>query len=367
MVGAIEKTIFMKGLIAAGGRGTRLRPITYSLNKHLFPLAGKPLLAHAIEKMAAAGIREIAINVNPGDTEIAKTLGDGSQFGVSLTYLEQEGGPRGVGHIVMNAQKWIGDEPFIFYLGDNVTLGPLQPLVERFEKEKLDCLLALSRVSNPSQFGVPEIQDGKIVRVVEKPQTPPSPFAVTGIYLYQPSVFDAASRIQPSARGEYEISDIHTELINQGRAVGFEEVTGWWRDTGTPDDLLETNALLLEQMSGTLISPDATIEDGARIEGTVCIGAGTHVSAGTVIQGPAWIGENCVLTNANVGPGTSIGSRSRLERSSVERSLLMDDAEVRGACALTNSIIGRGTRISCGTSIPTPVRLLLGDHGVIEW
>ena len=359
----------MKGLIAAGGKGTRLRPITYSLNKHLFPLAGKPLLQHAIEKMAAAGITDIAINVNPGEAEIQKVLGDGSQFGVHLTYLEQEGGPRGVGHIVMNAKEWIGNEPFIFYLGDNVTLGPLTDLVAKFERERLDCLLALSRMPNLSQFGVPEIKDGRIVRVVEKPKDPPSPFAVTGIYLYRPCVFEASERIVPSARGEYEISDIHTELINQGRNVGFEEVTGWWRDTGTPEDLLETNKLLLEQMTQPEISPDAVIEPGAVIEGLVSIGAGTRVSSNSVIRGPVLIGERCIVQNSQIDPGVSIGSGVSLDGIHLERSLVMDQATLRGAGTIKNSIIGRSSRVSfTRNGSPDHVAtFLLGDHGVVEW
>ncbi len=359
----------MKGLIAAGGKGTRLRPITYSLNKHLFPLAGKPLLQHAIEKMAAAGITDIAINVNPGETEIQKVLGDGSRFGVRLAYLEQEGGPRGVGHIVMNAKDWIQNEPFVFYLGDNVTLGPLTALVEKFEREQLDCLLALSRMPNLSQFGVPEIKDGRIVRVIEKPKDPPSPFAVTGIYLYRPTVFDAANRISPSARGEYEISDIHSEMITQGRNVGFEEVTGWWRDTGTPEDLLETNALLLAQMGQSAISPEAVIESGATIEGLVTIGAGSRVNQDSVIRGPAWIGDNCTITKTNIGPGTSIGSHVALDHVSLERSLVMDDVDIHGAGSIKDSIIGRSSRISFAKNGESHhvARFLLGDHGVVEW
>lgn len=359
----------MKGLIAAGGKGTRLRPITYSLNKHLFPLAGRPLLEHAIRKMAVEGIREIAINVNPGETEIQKVLGDGSRFGVTLTYLEQEGGPRGVGHIVMNAKEWIAGEPFVFYLGDNVTLGPLTSLIEKFERERLDCLLALSRMPNLSQFGVPEIQDGRIIRVVEKPKDPPSPFAVTGIYLYRPTVFEAAERIVPSARGEYEISDIHSELIAQGRNVGFEEVTGWWRDTGTPEDLLETNALLLEQMQGAEISPKAMIEPGARIHGLVSIGAKTRIGANTIINGPAWIGEGCRITDAEIGSGTSVGDDVTLDGIFLARSLVMDKAEIRGKGAIRDSIVGRSSRVSFAGMEATrsTAKLLLGDHGVVEY
>jgi glucose-1-phosphate thymidylyltransferase len=356
----------MKGLIAAGGRATRLRPITHAINKHLIPLAGMPLIEHAIRKMADAGIKEIAININPGDTEIPKALGDGSRFGVQLTFLEQEGGPRGVGHIPMNAKPWIGNESFVFYLGDNITLGPITHLVERFERENLDCLLALARVDEPNRFGVPELKDGRIVRVLEKPENPPSPYAVTGIYIYRPTMFEAADVITPSARGEYEISDIHTVMIEQGKNVGYEEVTGWWLDTGKPEDLLKGNKLLLEQVTQHVISPDAIIAPDVRIEGSVSIGRGTRVSAGSAIIGPAWIGEDCVITNAEVGPGASLGSRVTLEGVSVRDSLVMDDAALTGSFKVRDSIIGRFSRISGAVSTPDASRFLVGDHGVVE-
>lgn len=356
----------MKGLIAAGGRATRLRPITHAINKHLLPLAGKPLIEYAIEKMAEAGITEIAININPGETEIPKALGDGSRFGVALTYLEQTGGPQGVGHIVRNARSWVGDDSFVFYLGDNIVLGSLVPLVERFKREALDCLLALARVEHPNQFGVPEMQDGRIVRVLEKPANPPSPYAVTGIYVYGSAVFAAADTIVPSARGEYEISDIHTHLIEQGKNVGHEEVTGWWMDTGRPEDLLKGNALLLAQMPNPMISPEAIVEPGAQIEGIVSIGRGSRISAGSIIRGPVYIGDDCQVTDAIVGPHVAIGSRVRLERVSLSSSLIMDDAVLALGAEVHDSIIGRFSRVmSHGNALKTS-RFLLGDHGVVE-
>jgi glucose-1-phosphate thymidylyltransferase len=357
----------MKGLIAAGGRATRLRPITHTVNKHLIPLANKPLIEYAIEKMADAGITDIAININPGDTEMPAALGDGSRWGVKLTFIEQTGGPKGVGHIVLNAKEWVGNEPFVFYLGDNIVLGAIKPLVERFNNEKLDCLLALSRVQDPNLFGVPEIKDGRIIRVLEKPENPPSPYAVTGIYIYQPCVFDAGAIISPSARGEYEISDIHTKLIEQGKNVGYEEVTGWWKDTGKPEDMLEGNALLLAQMPNPTVSPDVVIEPGAQIDGTVSIGRGTRVSAGCIITGPVSIGEDCVLTDAVIGPDVALGPRARISGAGMKRSLVMDDATITGPCQIADSIIARFARISAKDgSNREASRFLLGDHGVVE-
>lgn len=339
----------IKGLIAAGGRGTRLRPLTHAINKHLLPLANKPLITYAIEKMAAVGIREIAINTNPGDTDMATALGDGSRWGVQLTFLEQQGGPQGVGHIVKNAEAWIGDAPFVFYLGDNVMLGSLEPLVNRFQHEKLDCLLALARVPNLSQFGVPELKDGRIVRVLEKPAEPPSPFAVTGIYLYTSAVFQAARTITPSARGEYEISDIHTELIRAGKHVGYEEITGLWMDTGRPEDLLRANRLLLEQQ-GSVVAVHPT----------------ASVSADTVLHGPLSIGANAVVTASILGPGTAIGSGARIHNAHITESLILENASVEGA-KISSSIIGRAAHIRARNPIAEPARLLLSDQGVVEW
>ena len=357
----------MKGLIAAGGHATRLRPITHTVNKHLIPLANKPLIEYAIEKMVEAGIMDIAVNINPGDKDMPKLLGDGRRWGVRVTCLEQQGGPKGLAHIVMNAKEWIGDEPFVFYLGDNIVLGSLRPLVERFEREGLDCLLSLARVSDPRQFGVPEIQDGRIVRVDEKPSNPASPFAVTGIYIYTPSIFEAAEKLQPSARGEYEISDAHTALIHAGKQVGFEEVTGWWKDTGKPEDLLEGNALLLAQMKNPEVSPDAVVEAGARIEGPVSIGRGSRVSAGCVMTGPVAIGEDCVLTDAVIGPNVAIDSGVSLTDVEIENSIIMQQSTIHGPCRITDSIIARHARIHVHhDATRTSSRFLLGDHGVVE-
>src|SRR3989344_1053386 len=357
----------MKGLIAAGGHATRLRPITHTVNKHLIPLANKPLIEYAIEKMVEAGITDIAVNINPGDKDMEKTLGDGSRWGVHVTYLEQQGGPRGVAHTILNAKEWIGDTSFVFYLGDNIMLGPLMPLIERFKKEQLDCLLSLARVDDPRRFCVPEIHNGRIVRVLEKPSDPPSPYAVTGIYIYNPCVFDAAAGLQPSARCEYEISEAHTVLIEMGKNVGYEEITGWWKDTGKPEDLLEGNALLLAQMKDPQISSEAAIDQGTRIEGHVSIGRGARVSAGCVIMGPVAIGDDCTLTNALIGPNVAIDSGVSLTDVEIENSIIMQQSTIHGPCRITDSIIARHARIHVHhDATRTSSRFLLGDHGVVE-
>lgn len=358
----------MKALITAGGRATRLRPITHTINKHLIPLANKPMIEHAIEKVQECGITEIAININPGETELQKVLGDGSRLGVNITYIEQKGGPKGLAHIIANASEWLGDEPFIFYLGDNIILSSIKNLVARFNNEELDCLLALSKVEDPQRFGVPEMHDGRITRIVEKPKDPPSDFAVTGIYIYKPCILRAVKDIRPSERGEYEISDAHTWLINHSHNVGYEEITGWWKDTGKPEDLLRGNEHLLDLMEESRVEDGIRREEGVIIEGKVEIGAGTVLKKGTIIRGPVAIGRNCDVHESTIGPYVSISEGARIERSHIERSLIMEGTTIIDGHWITNSIFGRNVR-----AMPTQGngerenRFILGDNAVVEW
>ena len=357
----------MKALITAGGRATRLRPITWTVNKHLVPLANKPMISFAIEKIAEAGIKEVGIIINVGDTEIAKALGDGSAYGVSLTYIEQVGGPVGFAQGVNLAREFLADEPFVLYLGDNIILGSIGRFVEKFEREKLNCLLALSKVKDPQRFGVPEIKDGKILRVEEKPQNPKSDYAVTGIYVYDKHFFDAFQNIKPSARGEYDISDIHTWLIEHGHSVGYEEITGWWKDTGTPYDLLEGNALLLNERAAWNVRIEGEVSSGAVIRGAVSIGKGAKIGPSTVIRGPVAIGENAKIDNAYIGPYTSIGNDVTVEGAEIEYSMVFDGAVVRPGCRVVDSLIGKNAVIERNESIlPKGHKLIVGDNARVE-
>ncbi len=361
----------MKALIAAGGHATRFRPITWTINKHLIPLANRPLIFHAIEKVAEAGVKEIAININPGDTEMAVAVGDGSRWGVRITYLEQRGGAKGIAHAVNNAREWIGDEPFIFYLGDNIVLGSLKRFVERFEREQLHCLLALSHVPNPTHLGVAEFDAaGNLVRVVEKPEHPPSEKAVTGIYLYNKSFFEAFKHIQPSGRGEYEISDIHTWFLQNGYKVGAEEITGWWKDTGMPQDFLEGNQLIMNEKPRDFWSMDATavIESGVEIQGPVRIEAGSRIGAGSVVRGPVTIGENVMLTDAYIGPYTALGNGVVVLGGEIEYSIVLDGSKISSHRRIVNSILGRNTEVvSPSVSLPrSGHRLVIGENSKVE-
>lgn len=358
----------MKALLTAGGRATRLRPITWTLNKHLIPLANKPMLGYAIEKLVDAGITEIGINVNAGDTEIAQAFGDGSKFGAKLSYLEQPGGPLGIAHAVNAQQAFLGDEPFIFFLGDNIVLGSLKRFVDKFESEKLNCLLALSRVKNPNRFGVPVFDEaGKITSVEEKPENPKSQFAVTGIYVYDKSFFEAFKHIQPSARGEYEISDIHTWLLQNNYNVGHEEITGWWKDTGNPEDLLEGNALFLNELPIEKTVMQGEVMDGAVIQGKVSIGAGTKIGPRVLIRGPVVIGEGCIINDAYIGPYTAIGNSVTVDGTEIEHSIVFDGAAIRANKRIVDSLIGKNavvTRVE--SSLPHGHKLVVGDHARVE-
>lgn len=357
----------MKALITAGGRATRLRPITYTINKHLIPLANKPMLAYAIEKIADAGIKDIGINVNPGEEEIQKVIGDGSKWGVKITYIEQTGGPKGLAHILKMARPFLGDEPFLFYLGDNIILGSIRRFVEKFSTDKLNGLLALSKVKDPQRFGVPEIRDGKIVRVDEKPSEPKSNYAVTGIYVYDANVFKAVDAIAPSPRGEYEISDVHTWLIEHGYAIGYEEITGWWKDTGKPEDLLEGNQLLLSEMKPEEMVVEGEVAETAVLHGKVKVGKGTVIGERVLIRGPVVIGEGCVIKNSYIGPYTAIGNNVEIYNTEIEHSVVFDHVDVNCSKRIVDSMIGENaTVMSASATLPMGHRLIIGDNSFVE-
>lgn len=357
----------MKALITAGGRATRLRPITHTLNKHLIPLANRPMIFYAIQNIADVGISDIGISVNPGEEEVQKICGDGSKWGVRLTYIEQKGGPLGIAHVVNNARDFLGNEPFIFYLGDNIILSGLQRFVDAFEMNDLNCVLALSRVSDPQRFGVPEIRDGRIIRVDEKPSQPKSEYAVTGIYVYDSSFFEAFGHIRPSARGEYEISDVHTWLIENGYRVGYEEITGWWKDTGKPEDLLQGNNLLLDGLSGQAFENDARIDADAIIEGVAVVGGGSHIGSGTILKGPVSIGKNCNIKNAVIGPYVSLSDHVTIDGAHIERSIVMEGTRITIPETICDSIFGRNVMAHPSENAPSGKRrYLLGDNAVVH-
>jgi glucose-1-phosphate thymidylyltransferase len=352
----------LKALIASGGRGTRLRPITHTQNKHLIPIANKPILYYAIEAAADAGIKEIGIVHNADSQEVPKYIGDGSKWGVKITYIPQET-PGGLAQVVQLAEKFIAGDKFIFYLGDNMLVGGVKRFVDEFEKSGCNCYLTLSKVKDPERFGVPDIRDGKIVRVEEKPKHPKSNYAVAGIYLYDHHIFEAVRSLKPSARGELEISDAHTLLIERGLKIGYTEITGWWKDTGKPTDLLEANRLILDN-----IAPrnDGTVDKQSEVAGRVVIEEGAHI-INSKIRGPVIIGKKCVIENSYIGPFTSIGDRTEMRNSEIEYSIVLRDCKVTSVgVRIEGSILGNDVEVVEATGKPRVHRFMIGDQSRIE-
>ena len=352
----------MRALIASGGRGTRLRPITHTRNKHLIPIANKPILHYAIEAVACAGIRDIAIVVNADSSEVQEAVGDGARWGVNISYLRQER-PGGLAQVVALAEEFMGDEPFIFYLGDNMVVGGVTRFVEEFRRSGCDCYLTLSKVKDPERFGVPEILNGRIVSVEEKPKRPKSSYAVAGIYLYNRSIFEAVKAIRPSARGELEISDAHQYLIDHGRSIGFSEITGWWKDTGKPTDLLEANRLILDNITASV---NGDVDEKSTVAGKVIVEPGARI-INSVVRGPAIIGAGCLIEEAYIGPFSSIGNRTEIKKSEVEYSIILRDCKIHNVgIRLEGSILGNDVEIVQAAGKPLVHRFMIGDQSRVE-
>lgn len=354
----------MKALVTAGGRGTRLRPITHTQNKHLIPIANRPILAYALDAVRDAGIRDVGVIVGRDNgEEVIAAFGDGGDHGLALTYIWQES-PLGLAHAVRISKEFIGDSPFVFYLGDNIVVGGITRFVEAFARQPLDCLLTLARVKDPERFGVPEFSaDGNITAVVEKPARPLSPFAVSGIYIYGPAIFDAVEAISPGPRGELEISDAHDWLIKKGYRVDYGEITGWWKDTGMPSDLLEANRLVLSQINDRI---NGTIDESSDIAGAVIIEEGAEIVSSR-IRGPAIIGRGARIVDSYIGPYSAIGPGSILERCEVEYSILMERVSVRDIdIRIEGSILGNGVEICRGSTKPRVHRFVLGGESRVE-
>lgn len=340
-----------KAILTGGGRATRLYPITTTINKHLLPLANKPMIFHAIEKVVEAGVEEIFINTNPGEEELQKHIGDGGHWGVRIKFFEQTGGPQGIAHVVNVARHFIGDDPFMFYLSDNILFGGVKEMVAEFNKSDFDCMLALAKVPDPNRFGVPIFDEqGELVDVVEKPAVAPNDFAVTGIYLYGPEVFfEAFPKIEKSARGEYEISSIHSHFLKNNRKVGYKEITGWWKDTGKVEDLLMANKLLLEKLATeTQISLTSAVAPDVKF------------------IAPVMIGENCQLENCTIGPNVTVGSGSVIKNATIENSILLSNVEIDCAVCIADSLIGKDVKFVKREERKQKHKLIVGDKTIIE-
>lgn len=351
-----------RALITAGGKGTRLRPITYVHNKHLIPLVNKPMLQYAIEYVASAGIKDIGIITNPDYHDLEAVFGNGKAFGVKLTYIPQEA-PLGLAHAVITAESFLKGEPFVYYLGDNILRGGIHQFIDAFQKERSDCHLVLSKVRDPQRFGVPELADNRIISIEEKPQRPKSEYAVTGIYFYNETIFEAIHAIKPSPRGELEISDAHQYLIDSGHRVTYSEITGWWKDTGKPEDLLEANRMLLQDVENV---HHGFADEQSVLAGNVTLSEGSVVK-NSVIRGPVHIGKNCRILNSYLGPYTCIGNGCEILDSEIEYSILMDDSAVRCVdIRIEGSILGKSSVIRKTEGIPANHRFIIGDRSQVQ-
>jgi glucose-1-phosphate thymidylyltransferase len=353
----------LKGLILSGGKGTRLRPITYTSAKQLVPVANKPVLFYAIEAMAGAGIRDVGIIIAPETGgEIREAAGDGDRFGVRITYIEQDA-PLGLAHAVLTAEPFLGDSPFVMYLGDNLLQGGIEDLVEAFRRNAPEALILLTPVADPENYGVAELDgNGAIIRLVEKPPEPASDLALVGVYMFTPRVHEAARAIRPSGRGELEITDAIQWLVDGSHAVESHIVRGWWKDTGRLDDMLEANRLILETIERRV---DGAELDDATIEGRVIVEPGARLERSTV-RGPAVIGAGAVVRDSYIGPYTAVGRHCVIEEAEIEHSILLEGSSVRGLNGrMESSLLGRDVTISRTPRQPRAYRFMVGDSSEI--
>jgi glucose-1-phosphate thymidylyltransferase len=353
----------LKGLILSGGAGTRLRPITHTSAKQLVPVANKPVLFYGIEALVDAGVTEIGIIIAPetGD-EIREAAGDGSRFGAEITYIVQDK-PAGLAHAVLTAEDFIGGSPFVMYLGDNLLRDGLRNLVSTFTEHEPDTLILLTPVDDPQSYGVAELDGEKIVRLIEKPKDPPSNLALVGVYLFSNLIFEAARSLEPSWRGELEITEAIDKLIDDGRNVRSEVVRGWWKDTGQLADMLEANRLVLEELVTEI---EGEVDEASKVEGRLVLGPGAKLER-SVVRGPAVIGAGAHVEDAYIGPYTSIGDDVRVCRSEVENSIVLSGSVVEDlGTRMEASLLGKEVKLTRSEGMPKTLQMLVGDKSEIK-
>ena len=358
--GGREGTI--KGLVLSGGKGSRLRPFTYTNAKQLVPIANKPVIFYTIEQLVETGITDIGIVVGDTGEQVAAAIGDGSRFGASITFIQQDA-PLGIAHGVATARDFLGDSRFVLYLGDNFVMGGIESYVERFAANGSSSQILLHPVPNPEAFGIAELIEGRVARLVEKPREPKSNLAVVGIYMFDPSVHDVISGLSPSWRGELEITDAIQGLIDRGLRVDAEVMDRYWIDTGKMDDMLNANRMVLSALqphcAGSLdeksrVHEPVLIEEGARIEDSV-------------LRGPIVIGRDTEIVNSYIGPNTSIDARCRIVGCRIEDSIVMEDTRIEHLhWPVVKSMIGRFVELQGGHNAGGGYSLTLGDHSRIE-
>ncbi len=351
----------LKGLVLSGGAGTRLRPITHTSAKQLVPVANTPVLFYGLRAMADAGVTDVGIIVGDTHEEVRAAVGDGSALGIDVTFIRQDQ-PLGLAHAVLTAADFLGDSPFVMYLGDNLLQGGITELVEDFRAGDADAGILLQRVDDPSSYGIAELDDGRVVRLVEKPKQPRSDLALVGVYLFTSSILDAARAIAPSARGELEITDAIQHLIDTGLRVDPHIVTGWWKDTGRIGDMLEANRLILDVMAHRI---DGDVDDASTVEGRVVLEQGARLVRSSV-RGPAIIGRGALVEDAYIGPYTAVSDDVVVRNAEVEHSIILNGSRLENLPArVESSLIGKDVVIERTDAQPRALRFMVGDSSVI--
>jgi len=351
----------MKGLILSGGKGTRLRPLTFTQAKQLVPVANKPVLFYGIEALKEAGIKEVGIVVGDTKEEIKEAAGDGSRWAIRISYIEQDA-PLGLAHAVKISKDFLGDEPFVMYLGDNILKSGIKSLVEDFKEKKPNSLILLTEVPDPQLFGVAELRDGRIVKLVEKPKRPMSNLALVGVYMFDSHIFEAVNAIKPSWRDELEITDAIQYLVDHGFEVHPHLVKGWWKDTGKIEDVLEANRLILESIKG---ENRGKVDAKSRINGQVIIEEGVVIQ-NSIIRGPAIIGAESEIIDSYIGPFTSIQKKCKVIRTEIEHSIVLESSEICDVGSrIDESLIGREVKIYKCPPKPSAYRFMVGDKSEI--
>ncbi|CAN5829996.1 glucose-1-phosphate thymidylyltransferase [soil metagenome] len=348
----------MKALVLAGGSGTRLRPITHTSAKQLVPVGNKPVIDFGLEAIAAAGIKDVGIIVGHTGPEIQAYVGDGSRYGIEVTYVSQPE-PLGLAHAVLTAEEYLGRDDFVMYLGDNLIAGGITEFVQQFEQNKPDAQILLAKVRDPERFGVAELgPDGHVSLLVEKPPEPKSDLALVGVYLFSGNIMDACHAIDPSPRGELEITDAIQWLIDDGQQVAERTITGWWKDTGKLYDMLEANRIVLDTYEQRV---DGSMDDDSEIQGRVVIEEGAELVNSTV-RGPAIIGRNTKLVNTFVGPYTAIYHSCAIRNSEIEHSIVLEETTITDVGRMEDSLIGKQVEVNRSNRKPSAMRLMLCDH-----
>ncbi|WP_406119090.1 glucose-1-phosphate thymidylyltransferase [Streptomyces sp. NBC_00989] len=352
----------MKALVLSGGTGSRLRPITHTSAKQLVPVANKAVLFYGLESLADAGITEVGIIVGDTAAEIEEAVGDGSKFGLQITYIPQDR-PLGLAHAVLIAREYLGDDDFVMYLGDNFIVGGITGLVEGFQANKPDAQILLTHVPDPRSFGVAELSEsGQVIGLEEKPEHPKSDLALVGVYLFTPAIHDAVRAIKPSWRGELEITHAIQQLIDDGADVRSSVIHGYWKDTGNVVDMLEVNRTVLESMDRRI---DGEVDDVSETIGRVVIEKGARIERSRIV-GPVIIGAGTVVSDSYVGPFTSVAENCSITDSELEFSIVLQDSSIAGVGRIESSLIGKHVEVTPAPGVPSAHRLVLGDHSKVQ-